>query len=72
LGVVAGDSSINLILSTMIPGADDGKVSVERAKLEGMTDYVVMPVSHPFLMSDDDVIQQTILFLNSGGFSHDS
>ena len=65
-------SVFTLILSMMIPGADDGKVSVERAKLEGMTDFVVMPVSHSFLMSDDEVIQQTIRFLNSGGFSHNT
>lgn len=71
LGIIAGDRSINLMLSTMIPGADDGKVSVERAKLDGMTDFMVMSVSHPFLMTDDDVIQQAIFFLNSGGFKHD-
>src|ERR1035437_6201046 len=35
VGVIAGTRSINWILSAMIPGANDGKVSVERTKLAG-------------------------------------
>lgn len=71
VGIVAGNKSINLILSTMIPGADDGKVAVERTKLDSMRDFIVMPVSHPFLMTNDAVIEQAIRFLKSGSFSQD-
>ncbi|MDX1459024.1 MAG: alpha/beta fold hydrolase [Marinobacter sp.] len=68
VGIIAGEDSINPILSLMIPGEDDGKVSLENAKLEGMSDFLVVPVSHPFLMKDDEVIEQTLHFLEHGGF----
>lgn len=71
VGVIAGSSSINWINSIIIPGVDDGKVSVQSAKLEGMRDFVVVTASHPFLMADRDVIKQTIQFLTSGCFAHD-
>jgi pimeloyl-ACP methyl ester carboxylesterase len=70
-GIIAGSNSINWINSLIIPGEDDGKVSVESAKLQGMRDFVVLPVSHPFLMKDDEAIKQTIHFLRNGNFAHD-
>jgi triacylglycerol lipase len=72
VGIVAGNRSINWINSlAMIPGADDGKVSIESSKLEGMQDFVIVRTSHPFLMKDPDVIEQTLRFLTSGCFAHD-
>jgi len=68
LGIITGDRSINLILSTLIPGPDDGKVSIEDAKLEGMTDFLVVHHSHPFIMEQELVIEQTIYFLRQGRF----
>lgn len=68
-GVISGDHSINPILSLIIPGADDGKVSIESAKLEGMTDFCVVPASHPFIMKNKLAIQQTLAFLSAGSFA---
>ena len=68
VGIITGNRSINLILSALIPGDDDGKVSIERARLEGMTDFLVMPHTHPMIMRSDEVIRQTVLFLQQGKF----
>jgi len=68
LGVITGSRSINLILSTLIPGEDDGKVSIENAKLEGMSDFVVVPTSHPFIMKNRAASAQVLFFLEHGSF----
>jgi triacylglycerol lipase len=67
-GVITGDRSINIINSLLIPGADDGKVSVINAKVEGMSDFLIVHVSHPFIMKNDEVIKQTVYFLKNGKF----
>lgn len=68
VGVITGDRTINFINSMLIPGQDDGKVSVERAKVAGMADYLITHHSHPFIMKANDVIDQTVYFLHHGHF----
>ena len=70
LGVITGSTSLEPHLSWMIPGEDDGKVAVERAKVEGMKDFLVVPASHPFIMADDEVGEQVVRFLREGRFLH--
>jgi pimeloyl-ACP methyl ester carboxylesterase len=68
VGVIAGDRSINLILSSAFDGPNDGKVAVEDTRLEGMKDFLVVHHSHPFIMQSEEVIGQVISFLKSGIF----
>lgn len=68
LGVIAGTQSINLILSTFLPSSDDGKVTVKSTQVEGMSDFITLPVTHPMMMKNATVIAQTIYFLEHGAF----
>jgi triacylglycerol lipase len=69
LGIIAGDRSINWINSLLISGRDDGKVSIERTKLAGMSDHVVIHATHPLIMRNREAIRQTIQFLRTGKFN---
>ncbi len=68
LGVIAGTDTMNFLLSNLLPNPDDGKVSVESTKLPGMADFVALPVTHTFMMSDGEVIEQVVTFLAEGHF----
>jgi triacylglycerol lipase len=70
LGVIAGNHTINPILSLSLENPDDGKVSVGKTKVAGMSDFVVVPHSHTFIMQADVVIRQVIHFLEHGFFLH--
>jgi len=67
-GIITGDRSINWINSGMIPGKDDGKVSIENAKETGATAFKVVHASHPMIMKKKSVIDEVIRFLKTGQF----
>ena len=68
LGVITGNRSMSPIGSWIIPGPDDGKVAVERARSEGAADFLVVPATHTFIMNRRDVADQTTHFLRDGRF----
>lgn len=71
LGVIAGDISIDPVSSAMIPGPDDGKVSVESTRVVGMRDHITLPASHTFFPQSQQVHHQTFNFLRFGAFFKD-
>ena len=69
IGIITGVSSLDPWFSPVIPGDDDGKVSVESAKLEEMSDFMLVPNGHTFIMRDATVIKQVLYFLDHGTFN---
>jgi triacylglycerol lipase len=72
LGVIAGDRSIDPITSAVLENPDDGRVSVEDTKLEGMLDFRVVGTSHAFIMVNAEVIGLVKSFLEHGSFDPQS
>lgn len=71
LGVIAGN--LRLGMGLLVPGISkpgDGTVAVQETRLEGMTDHIVLPVSHTGLLLSNRVAMQTIYFLQHGRFQH--
>jgi pimeloyl-ACP methyl ester carboxylesterase len=70
LGIVAGVGTIDPISSFLIlPRPNDGKVSVQRTRLDGMSDHTIVRASHSGLLRHPAAIKQTIAFLREGRFA---
>jgi len=55
-------------LARFFPGPGDGKVSVARAQLAGMADFLVVPYGHALIMRHRLVQEQVVSFLENGRF----
>ena len=70
VGVIAGIGAIDPIASRFIlPRPNDGRVSVQSAKLAGMTDFMTVRASHTGLVRHPVAIAQAVAFLREGRFA---
>lgn len=70
IGVIAGTRSIQPWFSWLLPGDDDGAVSVTSTRLDEMRDFVRVHASHTLMMFNQTVREQTLHFLAHGRFRH--
>jgi triacylglycerol lipase len=70
-GVIAGNQPINPLGWWLIPGDNDGEVSVESTRLEGMSDFIIVPENHTFMMNAPEVAKETVAFLRTGHFDRE-
>jgi pimeloyl-ACP methyl ester carboxylesterase len=69
LGVIAGSLSVGLGKLVGTRGApNDGTIFVDETQLAGISQHLVMPVSHTGLPFSKSVARQTGAFLHSGRF----
>jgi len=68
VGVIAGDRVLNPLTTIMVPGPDDGTVSVASSKLDGMHDHRIVHADHTFIMMKRQTIELTRQFLKTGSF----
>jgi triacylglycerol lipase len=70
VGIIAGSRShIPLFSRWMDHVPNDGVVAVEKTKLDGMSDFIVMHHTHTTLPWSRDVLAQVFCFLDDGHFT---
>ena len=69
LGIIAGDRSLDPLSWAILPKPNDGKVTVARTKLPGMTDHLVIAATHALMMRNPAAIRATLAFLRNGRFT---
>lgn len=71
IGVIAGTrTGLDALLqqSAPLPEPNDGKVSLDSARLDEMQDFLTVDETHTFILTDGDVLEQVIAFLENGRF----
>ena len=70
LGVIAGRRPLIPVWSaSVLPGPNDGTVTVEATKVDGMGDHLIVDVSHSWLILSRICADATVAFLKTGSFS---
>ncbi len=67
-GIIAGGLNNETGFNPALAGDDDGVVTVSSARLDGSTDFVLLPVLHTLLPIEREVQVRTLRFLQTGRF----
>jgi pimeloyl-ACP methyl ester carboxylesterase len=67
-GIVAGGRGNDEGFNPMLPGDDDGLVTVASTRLAGASDFVLVPTVHMLLPLDRKVMKYALSFLQQGCF----
>ena len=67
-GIIAGGAKDGEGRNPLLDGNDDMVVTVQETRLPGADDFVVLPVSHTFIMDDTTAQAYTLRFLQHGYF----
>jgi len=68
VGVIAGRKTGDPWFSPLFTDANDGKVSVTSAQLDGMKDFLIVENGHTFMANSKEVCRQVLAFLRMGEF----
>lgn len=68
-GVIAGEWHwMHFMTGPFMMKPNDGLVTVESTKIDGMKDHIVMPIDHSGMVFSTDVMKQAVHFLRTGAF----
>ena len=67
-GIIAGGFGHPLGLNPLLPGDDDGRITVKTTRLPGASDFAVVPAVHELIAHDPRVFDYTLSFLEAGYF----
>ncbi len=70
VGIIIGNKDSEVFFKDMFSGENDGKVSVESAKLDEMKDFLVVDSGHTMIMWQEYTQQQILHFLKTATFDH--
>lgn len=71
VGIIAGISALPLgVGAFVIPDKNDGCVALEKTKLGGMRDHIVLPATHRLMPWKPSIHKQILYFLKNGEFDH--
>ena len=66
--IIAGGKGDGRGFNPLLPGDDDGTVRLAETRLEGATDFLVVPEIHALISNHQETIRATINFLKHGKF----
>ena len=67
-GIIAGGKTGGKGYNPLLPGNNDGVISVDATKLAGARDFAVLPVLHTFIVNDEKAHEYVLHFLKHGCF----